>query len=319
MMEDFFRGFGHIPENEIEDIRVMTNGLIDFYLKTRARPAQLYHYTTPHGFHGILDSGCLRSTHIAFMNDAKEYLYAVELLNDVAQQHQNDDFGADGNSMVRAINYYSRRNLGDVADYPPLFVSCFTEIADDLSQWRAYGGRESGFCLGLDAEHLNAVASERNALLAHVIYDRGKHLELAEKVFQSTVALYARHAPAHRDEQDFHLWNWYVTWRAFSSRLAPLIKYPSFSVEREWRLVFMVLSPDDIAFLPRDHYVVPVAYCGLGSSERDGGALPVRSVWIGPGRFSKSLSYYSTASLLKRLELLDRVQLSVSEIPYRVT
>jgi hypothetical protein len=39
-------------------------------------PTTLYHYTTPAGFKGIIESGVLRATHISYTNDGIELLHA---------------------------------------------------------------------------------------------------------------------------------------------------------------------------------------------------------------------------------------------------
>ena len=43
----------------------------------------LYHYTTIGGLQGILDSGCLYGTHVAFMNDSKEFDYGIGVICDL--------------------------------------------------------------------------------------------------------------------------------------------------------------------------------------------------------------------------------------------
>jgi hypothetical protein len=40
-------------------------------------PETLYHYTDAAGLKGIIESGAIRATHVAYMNDASEYLHAV--------------------------------------------------------------------------------------------------------------------------------------------------------------------------------------------------------------------------------------------------
>ena len=42
------------------------------------KPAILYHYTTPEGLKGILQSGKLWATEVRYMNDASELDYALE-------------------------------------------------------------------------------------------------------------------------------------------------------------------------------------------------------------------------------------------------
>jgi hypothetical protein len=43
-------------------------------------PAELYHYTSGAGLHGILESNALWGGNYAFMNDRSEFAYALDLL-----------------------------------------------------------------------------------------------------------------------------------------------------------------------------------------------------------------------------------------------
>ena len=42
-------------------------------------PTLLYHYTDAQGFKGIVESYELWATHIQYLNDTQEYLYAVDV------------------------------------------------------------------------------------------------------------------------------------------------------------------------------------------------------------------------------------------------
>jgi len=79
-MFDFFNRPREIPKEELSRI---DDKIQDLYAKIRNYepfPEMLYHYTNERGFLGIIESGILRATHISFMNDASEYVHAVNIL-----------------------------------------------------------------------------------------------------------------------------------------------------------------------------------------------------------------------------------------------
>ena len=65
--------------DEIADIAVAIHAIHNEH----GTPKTVYHYTNSTGLMGIIDTAKLRASHIAFMNDAKEYAYGAELLNRV--------------------------------------------------------------------------------------------------------------------------------------------------------------------------------------------------------------------------------------------
>jgi hypothetical protein len=69
-----------IPQAEIDAIRAKVWGLVSARQLTRVAPKTLHHYTDAAGLKGIVESGVMRASHLAYMNDASEYLHAVSLL-----------------------------------------------------------------------------------------------------------------------------------------------------------------------------------------------------------------------------------------------
>jgi hypothetical protein len=51
------------------------------YTDRRSVPKFIYHYTTPHGFLGILESKSIWATHIRHLNDRSETGYSGALLD----------------------------------------------------------------------------------------------------------------------------------------------------------------------------------------------------------------------------------------------
>ena len=65
-------------------------------------------------------------------------------------------------------------------------MTCFSEVEDDLSQWRGYGGGECGYALGFRFEgDLGVVLKARpGSLFVPMNYDDAKHQFLAGDVLR---------------------------------------------------------------------------------------------------------------------------------------
>src|SRR5215216_2159961 len=104
------------------------------------RPSTLYHYTNAAGLLGIVKEQALWATHIQFLNDGEELIYAARQISEYARSRAEGDASYRG-QRLRAI----ADGVEDHADgrYGEVFVSCFCSEPDLLSQWRSYG-RDGG-------------------------------------------------------------------------------------------------------------------------------------------------------------------------------
>ena len=124
----------------------------------------------------------------------------------------------------------------------PVFVTSLSAEKNELSQWRAYGGRSGSFALGFNSERLVAAIAKNTDTrfnLYKCIYDEVRSLSLCQQFVDSLLQEFRVHRHAHTaGGSDFQetrdLVNEAV--RLFDT-LAPLIKHPDFAKESEWRLV----------------------------------------------------------------------------------
>src|SRR5271166_1261085 len=70
-----------LDKQEFASIQTKISALVAAARAALPPPSDLFHYTDATGLKGIVESGVLRATHVAFMNDASEYLHAVQLLD----------------------------------------------------------------------------------------------------------------------------------------------------------------------------------------------------------------------------------------------
>ncbi len=204
----------------------------------------LWHYTTGGAMIAILDSMTIFSTHLSCLNDTSELRYASRLfqeaLSNLRMASKGDE--AELDLIDGAIKYFKE----DV-DFPaqstvPHYVACFSEQKDDLSQWRAYGGGENGYAIGLKASNLRGCPG---SLLARVSYDEHLHQVLAHRTAEAMVKFFfdglRKYSPV-----DTAAWRqeFFEAWEKIITMVAPMTKDPAFANEREYRIVKGIVADD---------------------------------------------------------------------------
>ncbi len=132
----------------------------------------LYHYTTAEGLLGIVQTRKIWATSIFYLNDMKEFRDGIELSKKHVQALHD--------GMTEA---FLRKLLANVlerlraCDGFHTYVCSFSELADDLSQWRAYCPA-GGFAIGFPKDMLTVAALQQSCYSEPCIYDP-KEKELA--------------------------------------------------------------------------------------------------------------------------------------------
>lgn len=202
------------------------------------RPASLFHYTNASGLLGILNDSLIWASDLRFLNDAQEMTYALDLFKHSLDEMVNpaldpshpvhehaESFGAvfeSYKSMVRA-------EMGGASF--SIYVACFCEFGDLLSQWRAYGS-DHGYAIEFKTAALNAAIGETAGypparMLAPVHYGvKAAASALVTAVKDVTKDTNLGHVGVHAHYMALRL-----------SALLATVKHPGFREEREWRTI----------------------------------------------------------------------------------
>jgi Protein of unknown function (DUF2971) len=271
----------------------------------------LYHYTDLGGLKGIIDAGDLWLTHCRFSNDNEELTHG----KDIARQK------LDERAVVKSLpegqgylNYLER--LKALLDQPVadgVYICCFCEKNDLLSQWRGYGANGAGVCIKFKKEelsHLTGYCKVGILRLWKVIYP----LEQQQYLIDHAIDYGWKNGCADSEER--------AKRSAEAIRfLIPTFKNPGFAEEEEWRLIF---TPDptlhvEPAFRTGRNMLIP--YYGLQSLGWGDKPLPITGVCVGPG-IHKEINAQSVQMLLERRNCKGRpecpgVRVEISKTPYR--
>jgi hypothetical protein len=263
------------------------------------KPKSLYHYTSIHGVEGILNTNSIWATQLHFMNDSTEWLYALDLVrkNIRGRIKQRED-----RYWLQVIALISDllKNIEKI----DLYVCSFSEVSDQLSQWRAYGGYEISF----DVSLLRVLLLRNMFQLQPCIYD----FEEQQRIVNGFVEPIINGIGTIADDDSLQVAGRDTLIKLFNrlASVAPVLKHPDFKEEKEWR-AFGFLEADD----PRLHYhirgSVIVPHCSL-ELKVPTAPSPITDIKIGPHPH-QSLAVQG----LKALTRLSQIGVTASSTPFR--
>jgi len=107
---------------------------------------KLYHYTDFNAMRGIISKGEIWLWNLRRMNDSQEMQYFITELKLAVKKLLNEKY------YVRMDRFFSE-NLKDF-DKLSSFAACFSEYADDASQWTRYAKNGMGVCIAFNKDML---------------------------------------------------------------------------------------------------------------------------------------------------------------------
>jgi len=268
----------------------------------------LCHYTTLEGALAIIEGGDLWLSHLRFSNDEAELRYGQDLVHDeLAQLSGQADLLPSRRAELQAI----RDRFAATRDQS-IYIACFCEQADLLSQWRAYADNGGGVSIEFDPVGMQLFSGPNVptglSRLWRVFYDPAQQ----RKIVRSCID-YPYWNAATEDERIEHV----VEAIQF---FVPTFKDPGFHGEMERRLIFTPGGP--AAPLPRfrvrSGMVVPyvrLRELAPAAFAAPNARLPILKVMVGPGRH-RQLNRDSLEMTLRQRGHAD-LEVEASRIPNR--
>ncbi len=270
----------------IEATNALLYDLQDDGIDSAPLPDRVFHYTDAGGLIGILSSGTLWGTDFRYLNDSSELGYAFNFAERIVRQEYLGRY----RSGVEAAFLASA--AGDppaiYTTSTPYYLTCFTELGNSLSQWRAYS-RVQGYALEFPGDISTMAGYEPEGrqnpglTLLRVEYDadiQGAYIRgLIERLLGICDADHLRdHPEPGTAVRSFMPFYW-----AQLERVSYRFKYPDFAVEREWRLVSWGEVHDE-KYRTAAIGIVPYIERTLHAKRHSayGNGLPITSVRSGP-------------------------------------
>lgn len=190
-------------------------------------PSCVYHYTTAGGFQGIVRDGFVRATNFSFLNDPSEVTYGTRLARELLNE-MKESLTETKRAVIDQI--LTSLDLEAVAE---VYVACFTRLADDLSQWRAYGSAAfERYAIGFDTQELEALSADPSTNFVKVLYKRTEQIDRI-RFFVDRVFKFIEREHVHQQQ-------WPTLAGAVAqliARVLPELKDIAYENEREWRVI----------------------------------------------------------------------------------
>jgi hypothetical protein len=122
------------------------------------RPTPIYPYTDGVGLVGIITSQRTRASHAAFMNDTSEVHHSIRAMRDITNALARACTDLETKEFLGQLDMALAEPLDDPYKLAAVWVACYSEQKDQLSQWRGYGGAEAGYAIEFDAQKLARTA-----------------------------------------------------------------------------------------------------------------------------------------------------------------
>lgn len=259
---------------------------------SKAGPELLYHYTDAVGLHGIVSSGEVWATDALYLNDATEFVYIFNLLEEelIAFERTEPRPPEDALAVSELIRATATTQLSLMRDDVPCFVACFCEEKDLLSQWRAYSQGVGGFSLGFRRSVVESSTAGSNFgafRFEPVLYDAMVQRQSLQQGVLRAVEQYRDEIASGVVDDRLRVWQALVGGYFGTVGFNALLnKSPGFSEEREWRIIVRVhRSAVRDASLPRfrpSPRLGLVPYVPLNFLGDQLSRMPIAEIVIGP-------------------------------------
>jgi Protein of unknown function (DUF2971) len=285
-------------------------------------PNLLYHYTTADGLIGIINSRKMWASNISYLNDSSELSYASGLVRAVLFNKKDHT----DSEVLREFIDRAEFTFNEFDWLSDVYITCFCEDGDLLSQWRGYGAMGGGYAIGFEAKLLEDCTPLREAStlrLRRAMYDENVQVDFIKTTINETCDLLLRIVNAIipynvRAIRDVIARFCGFLWDALSEFLF-CFKHPTFAEEKEWRLAYKTSDytyVDLVKFRGSRGSIIPYIELDLSlTHQTETTRLPINNIIHGP-----TLNPLLTEKSL-RLLLMNKCvplpEISSSSVPFR--
>lgn len=292
------------------EIKEKVQEVLDEFNEPQSETRFVYHYTNLEGLLGILKEKRFRASSSIYLNDKKEFTNGLEVFS---QDLFANFCGSDISKVVL-------EELGRV-QVSNKFVTSFSVESDLLSQWRGYADDGRGVAVGIDRLKFKELLDDNldiNVEDFFVIYDDDRKKEIARKVV--SVVLSNIHDKISDNSEVIKFAQNELVKNAV--RVAGYFKDSAFKEEKEFRfeksLDLNTNLSDVFHRISKNGLLVPYTHITVNTVPFKSNSLPISKIIIGPSLNFELNKRAIQQMLLKSEYNLDEVEISASEIPYRI-
>lgn len=316
------------PAVQTPEMQVLIDPFLTSWLEKHAMGdgANLFHYTDLNGLKGILKQRGFWLSHTSSLNDPSELKYGKELVLKLLDEQILDEDDTDMRSFYNSIKV-SVSAFGMAMH--EIFIACFCESGNLLSQWRAYSNQGGGYSLGFNLSNSSRIWYDKGSLqdgikplLRKVIYDPELQKELVLNYLILIKEGYEQGIRGIIDDRMDRNHHAAVMGSQASNMLLDFVmsfKNPAFSEEKEWRLIHVTLDndqPEKLQFREGKNGLIPYKQSYLYNSEEESHQFPLSSICLGPSIEPESQKKAIRLYLFNSTTQDDLIKM---DNPYRIT
>lgn len=242
-------------------------------------PPELFHYTTQAGLIGMVHDRHMWATRIQHLSDLTEYRHAFNALEQRCKALLPQVEAPEAKELLESLPMVARQYAG-----ANIYVLCFSELEDSLSQWRSYSSKGVGLAVGFHSSDLMTWAVANGWTLEQCQYDLATQRASLNSLVHVALVQLAKNLQTYGGEpvgRILQITRNEVIQPAFL-KLAPRFKHPAFAEEREWRLVSPPIAYDDRNCDVRPGPYLPIPYFKFPIVNNEG-RVRFSNIKIGPG------------------------------------
>jgi hypothetical protein len=272
----------------------------------RGTVPRIYHYTDLNGLKGIVENKDLWLTNSRYSNDDEEMIHGLEVVREVITEQLSAPATAARKKFLERVS----KTL-EAPSAEGVYICCFCQASNLLSQWRGYGANGTGVCLEFDPGGFSFITGPDSpprglVRLWSVFYKRETQRHIVQQAldfgFNTNKVDSAEQARKACDAILFFI---------------PTFKNADFAEEKEIRLIFTP-NPDFASqpdFRISRGMLTPYYSLQTLAAAATPRLLPLTKILIGPSRH-KSVNLESARMLLNKTNCQD-VEIEYSKTPYR--
>lgn len=186
----------------------------------------LYHYSSPGGLLGMMESKSIWMSNIRYQNDSEEYNHIFKVFKKLIEEEYPE--------------FETRHYLGNQTErelfVPTVFTFSLTENKDLLSQWRGYCPN-GGYSFGFDRSQLNDFITRFGLSIHRCIYDEDEQRKaIREQVIRFSPQDWGDIRSGKKQWDSSLIYGSRYMFNRLAN-LAPVLKHHAFKEEVEWRLI----------------------------------------------------------------------------------
>jgi hypothetical protein len=195
-------------------------------IKESVKLDQMFHYTSANGALAILQSGRMRFTDYAYLNDTREITYGLDVIRSIME----DEKHITGSRALTEL----KAHLEEIDPFSAyrIYTTSFSTDRDSLSQFRLYGP----LALGFEINPSSFGFFKGDSHCDHVVYDPDKQAQLIETFLYLLRQSEEKDAALVKSDKKKQVTTDYLT--SHLLQIVAFFKHSAFSDEREIRLIY---------------------------------------------------------------------------------